>query len=69
MQDAQDWLVWRSSAVGRHWYQEFKWVWSNTKNEIYYGKTGKLRHKTFTIGVTEYRIVYGKNSSVWLDYI
>ena len=41
MQDAQDWLVWGRSAVGVHWYQECKWTWSKTKNEIYYGNTGK----------------------------
>ena len=31
----------------------------NTKDEIYYFKTGKLRHNTCARGVTEYRIVYG----------
>ena len=25
-----------------------KWTWSNTKDEMYYGKTGKLRHNTCT---------------------
>ena len=55
MQDAQNWLVWGRSEVVRHWYQECKWTWPNTKDEIYYGKTWKLRQNTCARGVTEYK--------------
>ena len=59
MKDAHDWLVWGRSAVGRHCYQEYKWTWYNTNDEIYYGNTRKLRQKTCTRGVTEYMIIDG----------
>ena len=43
MQDAQNRMVLSMSAVGRHWYQECKWTWPNTKNEIYHDKTWELK--------------------------
>ena len=42
-QYAQDWLVWARSKIGINFFQECWWVWSNTKDEIYYGTTGQLR--------------------------
>ena len=59
MQDEKNRLVWRRSAVGRNWYQGYKWTWSNTDNEIYDGKNLKLRQNTSARGVIEYRVVYG----------
>ena len=67
VQDAQDWLMWGRSAIGRHCYQECRRAWFNSKYEINYGKTWKLRQNTCTRVVKEYRIFYG--TRVLYDYI
>ena len=69
MQDAQNRLVWKRSAVGKHWYQECKWTWSNTKDEIYNGKTWELRQNICARGLIEYKDSLCNKSSLWLYYI